>query len=186
MITINDIRNQITACEKCLLHSTRTHAVPGHGCENASIVFVGEAPGRKEDEQGMPFVGKSGSILSEHLNQIGLNREDVFITNVVKCRPPNNRDPEKQEVSACKPYLVQQIEIINPQIIVPLGRYALRHFVDRAPKISKIHGQTIETAEWTIFPLYHPAATIYNRGLIETMKNDFDLLQKIIDKKTTN
>jgi DNA polymerase len=148
-----------------------TNLVPGEGNPDADVVFVGEAPGANEDKQGRPFVGSAGRILEELLADAGLVRDDVFITNVVKARPPKNRDPKADEIAHHRPWLEQQLEVISPAFVVPLGRHALGHFAPEA-KIGEAHGTVVETDTWTVFPMYHPAAAIYNRSLRETLSED--------------
>ncbi len=152
----------------------------GDGNPNADIVFIGEAPGKAEDEQGLPFVGASGKFLNEMLAAAGMDRSDVYITNIVKYRPPNNRDPSKQEKQAFLPYLLRQLEIINPKVIVTLGRHSMEFFIPEA-RISEVHGQAIQKTitlgdnsyQWLIVPLYHPAAALYNGSLRQTLLEDF-------------
>ena len=168
----------------CALRKTATRAVWGSGNTNANIVFIGEAPGKNEDQQGIPFVGSAGKFLSEMLASIGLKREDVYITNIVKYRPPNNRDPLPQEKTACKEWLRDEIALINPQLIIPLGRHALAYFLPDA-RISEVHGQLfVQTFSdfgiRSIVPLYHPAAALYNGSLRITLKEDFLKIPGII------
>lgn len=168
----------------CTLRKTATRAVWGSGNTNANIVFIGEAPGKNEDQQGIPFVGSAGKFLSEMLASIGLKREDVYITNIVKYRPPNNRDPLPQEKTACKEWLRDEIALINPQLIIPLGRHALAYFLPDA-RISEVHGQLfVQTFSdfgiRSIVPLYHPAAALYNGSLRITLKEDFLKIPGII------
>lgn len=148
-----------------------TNLVPGEGNPDAAVVFVGEAPGANEDKQGRPFVGSAGRILAELLADAGLVREDVFITNVVKARPPKNRDPKRDEIEHHLPWLIRQLDVIAPRFVVPLGRHALAHFAPDA-KIGEAHGTVIETDQRSVFPMYHPAAAIYNRSLRETLSED--------------
>ena len=157
------------------------HLVMGDGNPDASIVFIGEAPGKNEDEQGLPFVGAAGKFLNEMLETAEMSRSDVYITNIVKYRPPNNRDPSDAEKQAFWPYLAQQLEIIDPRIIMTLGRHSMEFFLPDA-KISQIHGRAVRktvtyhdksTHEWLIVPLYHPAAALYNGGLRQTLIHDF-------------
>lgn len=162
------------------LASEATQLVMGDGNPNAAIVFIGEAPGKAEDEQGIPFVGASGRFLNEMLAAAGMDRSDVYITNIVKYRPPNNRDPSKQEKQAFLPYLLSQLEIINPKVIVTLGRHSMEFFLPDA-RISEVHGQAIQKTitlgdnsyQWVIVPLYHPAAALYNGSLRQTLLEDF-------------
>lgn len=161
-----------------------TNLVMGDGNVNADIVFIGEAPGKKEDESGLPFVGAAGKFLNEMLTNIGMDRGDVYITNIVKYRPPNNRDPRPDEKKAFWPYLVRQLNIIQPKIVVTLGRHSMEYFLPEQ-KISAIHGQPeqikFDDLKMTIVPLYHPAAALYNGSLRTTLIEDFNKLPKIID-----
>lgn len=159
--------------------------VMGDGNEDAQIVIIGEAPGKNEDEQGKPFIGASGKFLTEMLLQSGLRREDVYITNIVKYRPPKNRDPSESEKKAFWPFLLRQLEVINPTIVVTLGRHSMEYFIPEA-KISDVHGDMrvvkVGDNQFNIVPLYHPAAAIYNRKLRQTLIDDFKELPKIIKK----
>ena len=161
-----------------------TNLVMGDGNVNADIVFIGEAPGKKEDESGLPFVGAAGKFLNEMLTNIGMDRDDVYITNIVKYRPPDNRDPRPDEKKAFWPYLVRQLNIIQPKIVVTLGRHSMEYFLPEQ-KISAIHGQPeqikFDDLKMTIVPLYHPAAALYNGSLRGTLIEDFNKLTKIID-----
>ncbi len=175
-----NFEEQISNCVRCRLHKNRTNAVPGEGTYDAEIVFIGEGPGKKEDELGRPFVGRSGELLDELLSKAGLKREKVFITNVVKCRPPDNRDPRKDEKEACSYHLKKQLGTINPKIICTLGNHATSHFLGSAG-ISEKHGKIFEINGLTIVPLYHPAAALYNPNLKEVMEEDFkSIKEKII------
>lgn len=173
-------------CQKCILRKTCSQVVPGSGNPEAEIFFIGEGPGKKEDELGVPFVGAAGKFLDEMLGIINLKRENVFIANVVKCRPPENRDPLPEEVAACWPWLLQQIQIIQPRLIVTLGRHSMnRFFPDQ--KISEIHGRALrknfeEIGKQTFYTLYHPAAALYNGGMRETLIKDFKKIHKILEK----
>lgn len=164
---------------------TATNLVLGDGNSNADIVFIGEAPGKNEDEQGLPFVGAAGKFLNEMLASIGLERDDVYITNIVKYRPPNNRDPLPEEKKAFWPYLVQQIDVIEPKVIVTLGRHSMEYFL-LDQKISQIHGEpkriSFGEKKVVILPLYHPAAALYNGGMRETLLEDFARIPAIIKK----
>jgi DNA polymerase len=157
--------------------------VPGAGNPQADILFIGEGPGKKEDEQGAPFVGAAGKFLNELLDSIGVKREEVFIANVVKCRPPGNRDPLPAEIETCLPYLKTQILLIQPKIIVTLGRFSMHLFIPGA-SISKIHGQIQQQRNLLILPLYHPAVALYNGGMREVLKKDFAVLGMILKKVT--
>ena len=172
------------------LAATATDLVMGDGNTDADIVFIGEAPGKNEDEQGLPFVGAAGKFLNEMLASIDLDRSDIFITNIVKYRPPNNRDPLPDEKKAFWPYLLRQLEVIEPKIIVTLGRHSMEYFLPDA-KISQIHGEPKRipvklhdgtTTNWVILPLYHPAAALYNGGMRETLLEDFQRVPEILNK----
>lgn len=168
----------------CALKKSATQAVPGEGSASADIMFIGEAPGKKEDEQGVPFVGAAGKFLAAMLATIGLKREDIYITNIVKYRPPDNRDPLPQEIAACEQWLHEQIKIIKPKVIVTLGRHAMEHFIP-GKKISEVHGQSfLQTlpgiGTQTFFVLYHPAAALYNGSLRQTLIEDFKKIPRII------
>ncbi len=173
------IAEQVSTCEKCDLHYSRKKGVPGEGPVDAEIVFVGEGPGFHENNQGRPFVGAAGNFLEELLATIGMQREDVFITNVVKCRPPGNRDPAPQELEACSPYLDKQLQAINPKVIVTLGRYSMARYIPNA-KISEIHGQPIRIRGTLIMPFYHPAAALHRPSLRSVVEEDFLKLTEII------
>ena len=182
------LEERIRACRKCHLGKLRTNAVPGSGSSDAEIMFVGEAPGYWEDQKGLPFVGRAGKVLDELLREIGLTREEVYITNIVKCRPPNNRDPTEEEIKACSPYLDRQIDIIRPKVIVPLGRHSMRYILEKfgfePEPISKIHGKTFEAhtlfGKIIIMPIYHPAVALYKPPLKEELRKDFRRLKEIV------
>jgi DNA polymerase len=164
-----DLCNQVRECQKCILSQGRTNAVPGQGPEDADIMFIGEGPGFHEDRQGIPFVGAAGNYLNELLAKIDLKREDVYITNVVKCRPPGNRDPQPQEIDACRPYLDEQIALIRPRLIVTLGRFSMQRYFPGA-SISRIHGQPKRVGNVIYYPMFHPAAALHQprwRSLLE-------------------
>ncbi|OIP80489.1 uracil-DNA glycosylase [Candidatus Peregrinibacteria bacterium CG22_combo_CG10-13_8_21_14_all_44_10] len=185
--TLRDIEDQCKKCTKCPLHEGRTNGVPGEGNPHAEIMFIGEGPGKDEDLQGRPFVGAAGKFLDHLLSTVDLKREDVYIANVVKCRPPNNRDPLPEEIAACWPYLEAQIRAIKPILIVTLGRHSMGRFLPGL-KISEAHGKAkrykgIDGGKQVYYPMYHPAVALYNGSyreiLIEDMKNIPVLLQKI-------
>lgn len=170
----------------CSLRDSATQAVPGDGSADAKILFVGEAPGKNEDIQGVPFVGAAGKFLNEMLATIGLRREDIYITNVVKYRPPENRDPSPEEINACMPWLHEQIRIIQPKVIVTLGRHAMEHFIP-GKKISEVHGQAFQRTfpdigPQVFFALYHPAAALYNGSMRQTLITDFKNIPKVVEK----
>ncbi|HEV3231473.1 MAG TPA: uracil-DNA glycosylase [Candidatus Dormibacteraeota bacterium] len=172
---------EVRVCPLCVLSRTRTRAVPGDGLPTARIMIVGEAPGQNEDQQGLPFVGAAGQLLAKLLGYIGLSREDAYITNILKCRPPGNRDPLPEEVTACAPYLDRQIAIIRPAVILLLGRHAVQRLLPGSDGISRIHGEMIERHGRVYVPLYHPAAALYNGFLVETLKQDMIKVRGYID-----
>jgi len=176
-----DLRNRVTSCVKCDLSKSRTNAVPGIGNEISDVIFVGEAPGRNEDLQGKPFVGTAGQILSEALEYAGFARDAVYITNVVKCRPPNNRQPVTMERDACNPYLAQELKMIKPKIICILGNTAYGSLLN-GTSITKHRGKIIKNNDQLYFVTVHPAAIIYNPALRQVLKDDFVLLAKTLDK----
>jgi len=188
MSALTDLYEEIAPCQQCALSKTRTLVVPGEGTDIADIVFIGEAPGWHEDKQGRPFVGPAGKFLDELLALIGLNRSNVYIANVIKCRPPNNRDPLPPEISACKKWLDRQLEIIKPKMIVTLGRYSMdRYFPGQA--ISKIHGTSKVEGGIVYFAMYHPAAALHQQKLRQVIEGDMRKIPKVladvsaIDKK---
>jgi len=182
MSLLDEIAEQLRACARCPLHETRTHAVPGVGPPDARIMFVGEGPGRDEDRQGEPFLGRAGEVLTVLLRNIGVSREDVFITNIVKCRPPENRDPHPEEVSACREYLDGQIAFINPRLICTLGRPALQTLVDPTASVMKLNGTVMERGGLTFVPLIHPAAGLHNENMKQPIKEGFKSLGKILEE----
>ena len=179
MAALDDLHQRIRSCTDCPLHRTRTQAVPGEGSFQAKVMFVGEGPGYQEDRQGKPFIGPAGQFLNELLASVGLKREEVFITNMVKCRPPNNRDPFPGEIAACNTHLVEQIRLIQPQVIIPLGRHALANWFP-SESISKVRAKPRRVENTTVLPLYHPAAALHNEGLRETIKQDFQMLGRLL------
>jgi uracil-DNA glycosylase len=177
---LTDLATAIKSCTLCRLCESRTHAVPGTGNPHADIVFVGEGPGKNEDQQGIPFCGASGRLLDELLASINLSRDDVFITNIVKCRPPGNRDPLPDEKAVCAPtYLDKQLTLIQPKLIVTLGRHALGHFIPNL-KISEVHGQPTRYNGKVYLALYHPAIALYNGGMRQTLMDDFQSIPRVL------
>lgn len=176
---LEEIATQVRACTRCELWRTRTNAVPGEGNPCAEVMFVGEGPGYHEDRQGRPFVGAAGQYLNELLIRVGLRREEVYITNVVKCRPPGNRDPLPDEIAACAPYLEEQLAIIQPRIVVTLGRYSMARWFPNE-KISRIHGQARRFGSLVVVPMYHPAAALHQPALKELVERDFEKLRSIL------
>lgn len=167
-----DVASAVRICEDCALSQGRTNAVPGDGNASSTIMFIGEGPGFHEDVQGLPFVGQAGQLLNDLLAEIGLKREDVYITNVVKCRPPDNRDPQPDEIGECSKYLDRQIELIDPRVIVTLGRFSMDRFFP-GQRISKIHGMPRSIGRRTVLPMYHPAAALHQPSLRQTLSDDF-------------
>lgn len=178
----NDLLKGIENCKKCRLCEGRNNIVPGDGSINAQVVFVGEGPGKDEDLQGKPFVGQAGKFLSELLAGIGISREDVFITNVVKCRPPNNRDPQEDEIETCIPYLREQIKLIKPKVICTLGKHALKTMISKELNISPSHGKLFKKGSFHFFAHYHPAAALYNPNLRSVIQRDFVLMKAAVEK----
>lgn len=178
---LKEVAEQISVCTRCKLHYSRKKAVPGSGNPHASVMFIGEGPGFHENQQGLPFVGAAGNFLDELLSEAGLKREEVFITNVVKCRPPGNRDPQVEELEACRPYLERQIAAINPDVIVTLGRISMGYYISNG-KISSIHGRPFWSNGRMIVPMYHPAAALHQPSLREVVKKDFAALPQLISK----
>lgn len=176
---LDEIAAEIRVCTRCELSRTRTHSVPGEGPADAKIMFIGEAPGWNEDQQGRPFVGAAGKFLEELLAAAGLKRSDVFITNVVKSRPPGNRDPLPDEIAACAPFLERQIETIDPDVIVTLGRFSMAKWFP-GERISRIHGQPKKVGKRLIVPMYHPAAALHQQALKATILEDFAKLPRIL------
>jgi DNA polymerase len=179
MSELSELHERIKVCQQCALHQTRTKAVPGVGPENAEIMLIGEGPGANEDKQGEPFVGQAGQFLNQLLQLAGLKRGDVYITNVVKSRPPQNRDPLPDEIAACRPWLDQQLAIIQPKIVITLGRYSMARWFPGA-SISKIHGQPRKFGALVVVPMFHPAAALHQPKYKELIEADFRELPKIL------
>ncbi|AJA91828.1 MAG: Uncharacterised protein [Candidatus Nitrosopelagicus brevis] len=182
MHKLESIAENVRECQKCELCETRIKAVPGKGNFDADVIFVGEAPGRNEDIHGEPFVGAAGKRLDMILEDTGIDRKDVYITNIVKCRPPKNRVPSKKEEESCNDFIKQEIEIINPKIICVMGNTAYGTLLD-GKEITKNHGKIVEKDGRKFFVTFHPAATIYNQKLVEELKEDFRKLAKFLETK---
>jgi DNA polymerase len=176
------IHERIRGCTACPLHRTRTQAVPGSGAANARVLAVGEAPGEREDRQGVPFVGAAGQVLTRLLTHAGIDRGDLYITNTVRCRPPGNRDPEPSEVGACAGFLDEQIALLRPDVILLLGRHALQRMLPGAPGISRCHGQRLREGDRVYVPLYHPAAALYNGSMMRTLEEDMLKVRTYLDQ----
>jgi uracil-DNA glycosylase family 4 len=177
--TLAQISREVSVCQRCMLHHSRKLAVPGEGPVDSEIMFIGEGPGFHENEQGRPFVGAAGKYLEELLAKINMHRGEVFIGNVVKCRPPNNRDPLPDELAACSDYLERQIQVINPKVIVTLGRYSMARFLPNA-KISDVHGQAYRIKGRLVVPMFHPAAALHQPSLKVSVERDFAHLPDLI------
>ncbi len=184
MSELTHLCEEIKTCQNCILSQGRTNAVPGEGPEDADIMFIGEGPGFHEDRQGLPFVGAAGNYLNELLAKIDLGRQDVYITNVVKCRPPGNRDPQAAEIDACRSYLDKQIDLIRPRLIVTLGRFSMQRYFPGA-SISRIHGQPKRVGNVIYYPMFHPAAALHQPRWRSLLDEDIlkipDLLAKLDD-----
>ncbi len=178
--TLKQIAAEVSVCTDCALYKTRKKSVPGEGPADSEIMFIGEGPGVNENEQGRPFVGAAGNFLNQLLAQAGLKREDVWIGNVVKCRPPDNRDPLPEELAACDVYLERQIAAINPKIIVTLGRFSMGKFMPGA-KISAVHGQMRKIGNRFVIPMFHPAAALHNVNIKPQILADFAKLPQLLD-----
>jgi DNA polymerase len=182
---LDAIASEVRVCDRCRLAEGRDRAVPGEGSPDTEVVFVGEGPGSNEDRQGRPFVGAAGGLLEELLGSVGWRRDDVFITNVVKCRPPDNRDPEPDEIAACQPYLRRQLEVLDPALVITLGRFSLQTFMP-GDRISRVHGTSrpIDPATGaraaTGYAMYHPAAALRQGALKETMQRDMAQVPELL------
>jgi DNA polymerase len=185
MDTLESLALAVENCTDCTLCQQRTRSVPGEGPERPDIMFIGEGPGYHEDQQGRPFVGPAGKLLEELLATIGLTRRDVYIANVVKCRPPNNRDPLPDEIKACRKYLDQQIRLLDPPVIATLGRYSMARFMPGAI-ISRVHGKPPQWGKRTILPLYHPAAALRQFSLRGYLEEDFRKLPALVEEARHN
>ena len=181
---LGDLRREVEACTRCELHATRTRAVFGEGDPHSDLMFVGEAPGYHEDQQGRPFVGAAGKLLEQLLGTIGLAREQVFIANVLKSRPANNRDPRPEEIAACQPYLMRQIELIGPRVICTLGNFATKLLSGSQTGITRVHGVPQRTVlggrALYLYPIFHPAAALYTPAMLATLKQDILRLPEVL------
>lgn len=184
---LKEIEIEILSCKRCPLYQTRTHPVPGEGGFNKKIMLIGEAPGKNEDLQGRPFVGRAGKLLDEALSAAGLTRKDVYITNVLKCRPPNNRDPTEEEINACSPFLEKQMEILKPKVVIALGRFAWAWLCERFgvtySPISEARGRVFTvstlTMSFKLVPTYHPAAVLRRKNLRDAFFDDIKLASSL-------
>ena len=177
----DQLREEILACHKCGLAESRTQAVPGVGPQHTPLVIIGEAPGRQEDLQGEPFVGAAGQLLTKMLEKVGIKRETVFITNVVKCRPPENRQPFADERRACFPYLIRQLDLIQPKVIALVGRVPTETLLETTVRMGAMHGKSFTRNGRHFFVMYHPAAGLYNQDLVPEMESDMENLKQQLD-----
>jgi len=180
----SELQKEILGCTKCRLAESRTQAVPGVGPQNTQLVIIGEAPGRQEDLQGEPFVGAAGQLLTKMLENAGIKRKTVFITNTVKCRPPENRQPFADEREACYPYLLRQLDLIQPKVIALVGRVPAETILETNIRMGTMHGKTMERLGRTYFVMFHPAAGLYNQNLVPEMEADMHVLKRLLDEGT--
>ncbi len=183
---LQELAKSLVNCERCKLAQLgRSQVVFGVGNPHASIMFVGEAPGFNEDQKGEPFVGAAGKLLNDLLASADLSRDQIYIANVIKCRPPNNRDPEQDEVDTCKPFLLQQIQLIRPKLVCTLGNWATQTLLERKIGITKVKAQAFYMKDFVIFPLLHPAAALHQGNLLPALKEDFKKLKEFLDRHST-
>ncbi len=184
---LQELADSLHNCQRCPLAKLgRSQVVFGVGNPHASVMFVGEAPGFHEDQKGEPFVGAAGQLLNELLQSVGLSRADIYIANVIKCRPPNNRDPEPQEVETCKPFLMQQIGMIKPKLVCSLGNWATQTLLERKVGITRVRGQAFYLKEFVLFPLLHPAAALHQGSMLQPLREDFKKLKEFLDRHSQN
>ena len=185
-MTLQELATVASTCTRCRLANGRTQVVFGVGDPHADVMFIGEGPGYYEDKQGEPFVGAAGQLLTKLLGEIGLAREDVYITNVVRCRPPGNRDPLPDEIEACKPFLTGTLELVDPRVVVTLGNFATRVILDRQAPISRIRGQRFDAEGRTVIPTFHPAAILHGGGesssQMTALRADFATIRQVLDE----
>lgn len=179
-IPLDELRVQVESCRRCPLCDGRTQTVFGVGNPHARVMFIGEAPGKNEDLQGEPFVGAAGHYLNELLGCAGLRREDVFIANVLKCRPPGNRDPRPEEIQTCTPYLREQTRTIDPEVLVTLGKFSTQFVLKTQVGITRLHGRVQRAGKFLVFPIFHPAAAFYDGAKREALENDFVTLGQLL------
>ena len=183
LTSLQELADSLHNCQRCPLAKLgRRQVVFGVGNPHASVMFVGEAPGFHEDQKGEPFVGAAGQLLNDLLESAGLSRSDIYIANVIKCRPPNNRDPEPQEVETCKPFLLQQIAMIRPTLVCSLGNWATQTLLERKVGITRVRGQAFYLKEFVLFPLLHPAAALHQGTMLQPLREDFQKLKEFLDR----
>ena len=183
LTTLQELADSLHNCQRCPLAKLgRRQVVFGVGNPHASVMFVGEAPGFHEDQKGEPFVGAAGQLLNDLLESAGLSRADIYIANVIKCRPPNNRDPEPQEVETCKPFLLQQIAMIRPKLVCSLGNWATQTLLERKVGITRVRGQAFYLKEFVLFPLLNPAAALHQGTMLQPLREDFQKLREFLDR----
>jgi uracil-DNA glycosylase family 4 len=184
---LDALRTEASGCVRCRLHEGRTQVVFGNGNPDADLMFVGEAPGFHEDQQGVPFVGQAGKLLDRLLEGIGLSLSDVFVENVLKCRPPGNRDPQPDEIESCEPYLFRQIELIAPKVVATLGNFATKLLSGKPTGITRVHGVEQETtiggSRVLLYPLYHPAAALYTPAMLKVLEEDFARIPALLERE---
>jgi uracil-DNA glycosylase len=184
---LDALRDAVSGCTRCPLSATRTQVVFGSGSSTADLMFVGEAPGFHEDKQGVPFVGAAGQLLGKLLEGIGLTREDVFVANVLKCRPPGNRDPQPEEIASCESYLFRQIALIQPKVICTLGNFATKLLSGKPDGITRVHGREQDVVlggtRVVLYPIFHPAAALYTPRMLDVLQADFQRLPELIGRK---
>lgn len=187
---LREYSEHVASCTKCALAQGRTQVVFGSGSPDADLMFVGEAPGFHEDQQGVPFVGQAGKLLDKLLAGIGMTRADVFVANVLKCRPPGNRDPLPDEIAACEPHLFRQIELIEPKLVATLGNFATKLLSGSPTGITRVHGHpqevTLGTRTVTLYPIYHPAAALYTPSMLKVLEEDFARIPELLDRVGDN
>lgn len=187
LIALKELADSLHNCQRCPLAKLgRSQVVFGVGNPHASVMFVGEAPGFHEDQKGEPFVGAAGQLLNELLQSVELSRADIYIANVIKCRPPNNRDPEPPEVDTCKPFLLQQIALIKPKLVCSLGNWATQTLLERKVGITRVRGQAFYLKEFVLFPLLHPAAALHQGSMLQPLREDFQKLKEFLDRHSQN
>lgn len=178
---ILQVEKNVSVCAKCRLAKLAKKPVPGEGSIDSELVFIGEAPGEREDETGRPFVGRAGMLLQDLLKEIGYRREDVWIGNIIKHRPPQNRDPFPDEIAACEPYLTMQLKAISPKLVVTLGRFSMSYFYSQG-KISRDHGVALKTKGYVVYPVYHPAAALRSTQVLSELRVDFLKIPKVLEE----